>query len=241
VNNSRSVGRIDSVSLAGIAIFGALAVVLTTVSQYLGLNFPLLPYLQFDLGEIAIFLAFFIFGPVPAIVASFIEFGTLLAIGENTPIGPPIKLVSILSSLLGIWAGTFLVSRMRRPTLGKAAVLGTFLGILARIGAATVANYYLIVFLSSFFPYYALSAILAYYGHYLQSAGLTINASNGLELILGVTAVFNALQLLFAAGVSFAIVRLPQIRNIRASGRSLWISRYIQKKEPIRLSQSASP
>jgi len=223
MDSSRGAGRIDSVSLAGIAIFGALAVVLTTVSQYLGLNFPLLPYLQFDLGEIAIFLAFFIFGPIPAVVASFIEFGTLLAIGENTPIGPPLKLASILSSLLGIWAGTFLISRLRKPTLGKAAELGTFLGILARMGAMTVANYYLIVFLSSYFS--------AYYGHSLQPLGFTVNASNGLEVILGVTAVFNALQLLFAAGVSFAIVRLPQVRNTRAAGRGPWISSYIKKKK----------
>lgn len=241
VDSSTRIGRLDSVSLAGIAIFGALAVVLTTVSQSLGLNFPLLPYLQFDLGEIAIFMAFFIFGPVPAVVASFIEFGTLLAIGENTPIGPPLKLASILSSLLGIWVGTLLVSRMKKPTLSKAAGLGIFLGILARMGVMTVANYYLIVFLSAYFSYYSLTAILSYYGHYLQSAGFPVSASNGLEIILGVTAIFNALQLLFAAGVSFAIIRLPQIRSTRAAGRGLWISRYLQKKESVRLSQSASP
>lgn len=231
MENSRGIGRLDSVSLAGIAIFGALAVVLTTISQSLGLNFPLLPYLQFDLGEIAIFLAFFIFGPIPAVVASFIEFGTLLAIGENTPIGPPLKLASILSSLLGIWVGTYLVSRMRKPTLEKASGLGTFLGILARMGVMTLANYYLIVFLSSYFTYYSLSAIISYYGHYLVSAGFTVNASNGLEIILGVTAIFNALQLLFSAGVAFLIIRLPQIRSTRAAGRGLWINRYIQKKQ----------
>ena len=221
-------GRIDSFSLAGMAIFGALAVVLTTISQSLGLNFPLLPYLQFDLGEIAIFLAFFIFGPIPAIVASFVEFGTLLAIGENTPIGPPLKLISILSSLLGIWVGTVLISRARSPSVGRATGLGTFLGILARMGAMTVANYYLIVFLSTYFTYYSLSAILAYYGHYLSGFG--INSSNGLEIILGVTAAFNALQMLFACGVSAIIVRLPQVRNIRAAGRGLWISSYLQTK-----------
>ena len=219
-------GRLDSVSIAGIAIFGALSVVLTTVSQYLGLNFPLLPYLQFDLGEIAIFLAFFIFGPVPALVSSFIEFGTLMAIGENTPIGPPLKLASILSSLLGIWVGTWIVARLRKPNLEKAAGLGTVLGVLARVGAMTAANYYLIVFLSSIFSYYSLGAIVQYYGHYFQSAGIDINASNGMELILAVTAAFNALQLLFACGVSFAIVRLPQLKNLRVAGRSLWIVSY---------------
>ncbi len=225
-------GRIDSVSLAGMAIFGALAVVLTTVSQSLGLNFPLLPYLQFDLGEIAIFLAFFIFGPVPAIVASFVEFGTLMVVGENVPIGPPLKLISVLSSLLGIWVGTVLASRVKNPTVGRATGVGTFVGILARIGATTVANFYLIVVLSSYFTYYSLSAILDYYGHYLSAFG--INSSNGLEIILGVTAIFNALQLLFACGVSVIIIRLPQIRMVRAAGRGLWISSYIQRKTELK-------
>ncbi|HME18495.1 MAG TPA: hypothetical protein VKF15_02020, partial [Nitrososphaerales archaeon] len=58
-------GRLDSVSVAGIAIFSALATLLAALSQSLGLNFPVVPYLQFDLGEVAIIMAFFIFGPVP--------------------------------------------------------------------------------------------------------------------------------------------------------------------------------
>src|ERR1022692_3347673 len=123
-------GRFDSVSLAGIAVFGALAVVLTVVSQAFGLNFPLIPYLQFDLGEIAILLAFFIFGPVPGVIAAFIEFFTLMVLGVNAPIGPILKLVSILASLAGIWAGMALVSRSRSPSLGKAVALGTFLAII---------------------------------------------------------------------------------------------------------------
>src|SRR5579872_771043 len=94
---------LDSVSIGGVAVFGALAVVLTTVSHALGLNFPLIPYLQFDLGEIAILLAFFIFGPVPSLVAAFIEFLTLMVLGQNAPIGPLLKLLSILASLGGMW------------------------------------------------------------------------------------------------------------------------------------------
>src|SRR5579864_6658594 len=98
-------GKLDSVSLGGIAVFGALAVVLTTLSHALGLNFPLIPYLQFDFGEIAILLAFFIFGPVPGLVAAFIEFVTLMVLGQAAPIGPILKLVSMLASLAGIWFG----------------------------------------------------------------------------------------------------------------------------------------
>jgi riboflavin transporter FmnP len=224
-------GRFDSVSIAGVAIFGALSVVLTTLSVSLGMNFPLLPYLQFDLGEIAILLAFFIFGPIPAIISAFVQFGTLLAIGENTPIGPPLKLVAILSSLLGVWAGTALVSRMGKPGLNKAAALGTALGVVTRIVGTTIANYYLIVFLSVYFSGYSLAAIIGYVATFFKAAGITITMTNGLALILGFTAIFNALQLLFVLVVSYLIIRLPQMRSTKAAGRRLWIVSYIQRKE----------
>src|ERR1700719_4641586 len=95
---------LDSRSLAGVAVFGALSVVLTLISQALGLNFPIIPYLQFDLGEVAILLAFFIFGPVPALIAALIEFATLLVLGVNAAFfDPELKLIAVLSSLLGVW------------------------------------------------------------------------------------------------------------------------------------------
>ena len=224
-------GRFDSVSIAGVAIFGALSVVLTTLSQALGLNFPIVPYLQFDLGEIAIFLAFFIFGPLPAVISAFVEFGTLMVIGENTPIGPPLKLVAILSSLVGVWAGTAIVARLGKPGLNKAAALGAAIGVVARIVASTIANYYLIVFLSVYFSGYSLAAIVGYVSSYFKAAGITLTMANGLTLILGFTAIFNALQLLFVLVVSYLIVRLPQMRSTKAAGRRLWIVSYIHGKE----------
>jgi riboflavin transporter FmnP len=223
-------GRFDSVSIAGVAIFGALSVVLTTISVSLGMNFPLLPYLQFDLGEIAIFLAFFIFGPVPAIVSAFVEFGTLMALGVNAPVGPVLKLVSILSSLVGVWAGTALVSRMRKPGLNKAAAVGTVFGIATRVIGTTIANYELIVFFSKYFTGYSLTDILDYVTGFFKTAGISITAANGLTLILGFTAVFNVLQLAFVMIVSYLIVRLPQMRSTKAAGRRLWIVSYIERK-----------
>ena len=130
------------------AVFGALAVVLTTISQALGLNFPFVPYLQFDLGEIAILLAFFIFGPVPALVAAFIEFATLMAIGENVAyFGPELKLIAILSSLLGVWIGLVVVrgcgARASARPSGWVEPLGT--GHPRR--AMTLPNYLIIIYL----------------------------------------------------------------------------------------------
>jgi riboflavin transporter FmnP len=231
VTEYKHLGKFDSVSIAGVAIFGALSVVLTTLSVSLGMNFPLLPYLQFDLGEIAIFLAFFIFGPIPAFVSAFVEFGTLMALGVNAPVGPVLKLVSILSSLVGVWAGTALVSHMGKPGLNKAAALGTGFGITTRVIGTTIANYELIVFFSRYFTGYSLAAILGYVSGFFKTAGITITTANGLTLILGFTAVFNVLQLLFVLVISYLIVRLPQMRSTKAAGRRLWIVSYIHGKD----------
>ncbi len=221
----RRFGRFDSVSLGGIAVFGALAVVLTTVSQALGLNFPLIPYLQFDLGEIAILLAFFIFGPLPGLVSAFIEFLTLNFIGQNAPIGPVLKLLSMLASLGGIWVGMAVVSRARSPSFAKAAVLGATLGAVSRMLFLTVANYYLIVF---FGGEYALNGLIPYLSGAFKLVGVELTSANGLSLILLFTAVFNALQLLFATGVAYFLIGLPQVQATRAAGRTLWVVSYLR-------------
>jgi riboflavin transporter len=227
VQTVRSSRRFDTVALGGTAVFGALAVVLTTLSHGLGLNFPLIPYLQFDFGEIAILLAFFIFGPVPGLVAAFIEFLTLMALGQAAPIGPILKLISILASLGGIWLGMSAVSRSRSPGLAKAAVVGTALGVISRMVFLTVANYYLIVY---FGGTYALSGLVPYLAGAFKLVGVELTSANGLALILTFTAIFNALQLLFVAGVSYFLVDLPQVQATRAAGRTLWVTSYLRSR-----------
>jgi len=217
---------LDSRSLAGVAVFGALAVVLTSISQALGLNFPVIPYLQFDLGEIAILLAFFIFGPIPALAAAFIEFATLMAIGVNVAFfGPELKLIAILSSLLGLWIGLVVVRRLKRPTVGKAIGLGAGLGMAIRAIAMTLPNYLIIIYL------YGLSGIIGYVSGGFKAVGISLSDSNARLLILAMTGVFNALQFAFVSVVSYGIVSLPQVQNTRAAGRRLWILTYLQSKD----------
>jgi riboflavin transporter FmnP len=218
--------RLDSVSIAGIAIFGALAVVLTTISQGLGLNFPLVPYLQFDLGEIAILLAFFIFGPIPALVSSFIEFATLMAIGQNVAFfGPEFKLIAILSSLLGIWLGISAVSRMGRKSVTRATGLGGSLGMIIRAAAMTVPNYLLIVS-----PLFGIQNAVYTVEAPFKALGVTITDANVLVFVLTLTAIFNALQLAFVTAVTYFVMRLPQIQSIRIAGKSPWIMSYLQSR-----------
>jgi riboflavin transporter FmnP len=223
VTTYRRTGRFDSVSIAGIAIFGALSVVLTTISQALGLNFPLVPYLQFDLGEIAILLAFFIFGPVPALVSSFIEFATLMAIGQNVAsYGPELKIIAILASLLGVWAGTVVISHMAKKSVGRSIILGGVLGMALRAAIMTIPNYILIVFL------YTVPAIVDFVSTAFKTVGITLTDANALLLVLLMTAIFNALQFGFVSAVTYFVLRLPHVQATRVAGKSLWIISYLK-------------
>ena len=134
-------GRLDTVSVAGIAVFSSLALVFGALSQGLGLNFPLIPYLQFDFGEVAIVLAFFIFGPVPATAASFAEFAGLMVFGQQVPIGPLLKLFALLSTVLGLWAGMKLASRVGTPGVSRLVGAGALGAAISRALVLTVPNF----------------------------------------------------------------------------------------------------
>lgn len=211
--------------IVGGAVFGALAVILTTISQALVLSFPLVPYLQFDLGEIAIILAFFIFGPAPAMTASVVEFLTLMAIGQNAPVGPVLKLVAIVSSLAGIWLGMAIASRRSHPSLGKAAGLGTSFGLVTRAIMMTFANYVAIILV------YTVKGIVGFVAASFLLIGVTVTEGNALALVLGFTAVFNVVQLIFVASVSYFLLRLPQVKNAGALGKPFWVTSYIRSHD----------
>jgi len=209
----------DRVALAGAAIFGAASAVLAYLSLSLGLNFPLIPYLQFDLGEVAILLAFFIFGPIPALEASVVEFLALMLAGVNAPWGPILKVCATTSTVVGMWAGVKAASYLRRTSVGSLVGFGTVTGAAVRAVALTFPNYYLIVFL------YTVPAIVSYVSAPFASVGVSITDSNLLLWVLAFTAVFNVIQLTFVSLISYAVLRLRRISQLSAGGRSPWFVR----------------
>lgn len=216
--------KLSTLSLAGVAVFGALSAILTILSQFLGLNFPLVPYLQFDFGEVAIVLSLFIFGPVPALVSSSVEFVTLLAIGQNAPVGPLLKLFSMISSIAGIWLGANLASSIRRANMRNVFGLGTAFGAIVRAAVMTLPNYYILVLFNTLFHI----QIVDYFSSAFKLVGITITGANALVLVLGFTALFNVLQLLFVMGISFAVLKVPQVNGLKIAGRGLWLTAITQ-------------
>jgi len=200
------------------AVFGALATLLAALSQSLGLNFPVVPYLQFDLGEVAIIMAFFLFGPLPAAVSSFVEFGALMLFGQNAPVGPVLKLAALLSTVGGMWLGVKLASRLSWTKVGRVVTASVMVGVVIRVAVMTVANYYLVTF------FYGLSVTVSYY-HLSQAFALVslgLSDANALLLILAFTAVFNALQLGFVVALSYTVLRFPPMSNLKIGGRVPW-------------------
>jgi riboflavin transporter FmnP len=213
-----STGRLDTTAVAGSAVFSALAVVLSAASQALGLNFPLIPYLQFDVGEVAIILAFFIFGPVPALVSSFVEFAGLLVYGQNLPVGPPLKLFALASTVAGLWLGTRVAARRDGISLLKLTGWTAVMGSVVRAAVMTVPNLYLILY------FYGFAAIEGYLRAPFSALGIGLSDSNALVLILAFTALFNVIQLLLVMAASSFVLRVPAVSQIKIGGRTPWFA-----------------
>lgn len=211
-------GRLDTTAIAGSAVFSALAIVLSAASQAMGLNFPLIPYLQFDLGEVAIILAFFIFGPAPALVSSFVEFAGLMVYGQNLPVGPPLKLIALVSTVAGLWLGARIASRREGTGLLGLAGWTTAVGSATRAVAMTVPNLYLILY------FYGFTAIVEFLKAPFSAVGVALTNSDALVVILAFTAIFNVIQLAAVMAISSFVLRFPAISQIKVGGRLPWFT-----------------
>ncbi len=219
-------GRLDTTAVAGMAVFASLALVLAAVSQALGLNFPLVPYLQFDVGEVAILLAFFIFGPVPALAASTVEFAGLMVFGQQIPIGPLLKLFSLFSTVFGLWVGAAIASRAGWSGLGRLVGSSSGFGLAFRAAIMTIPNYYVLVFLGELGYAESVAKIP------FSWLGITLTNSNALAVILAFTAVFNVLQLLFVMAVTYSILRVPSVSQLRVGGKTPWFAQLTRRGAP---------
>jgi riboflavin transporter FmnP len=233
VKESSARGRLDTASVAGIAVFSSLALILVGASQTLGLNFPLIPYLQFDAGEVAIILAFFIFGPLPALVSSFVEFAGLMVFGQQIPIGPLLKLFALASTVTGMWAGARVGSGAGGSGLARLVGSSALLGATVRAAVMTAPNFYLIVFL------YGLTGIEGFLKGPFLLLGIGLTDTNALAIILAFTAIFNVLQLFFVTVISYFVLRVPAVSRINVGGRVPWFAQILRGRktpsaEPIR-------
>ncbi len=211
--------------LAGSATFGALASLITLAAPpALQPPFPILFYLKFDVSEVVDLSSFMIFGPTAGLLTALIHvtiLGTVAGGAGSGPFfGPSLKFLGVLSTYLGL----LLASRIGKQSLLRTSLIMTSLAIITRVSVMTVANYFYIVFLAQtiFGINYAYFAQLV-----LSDAGINLTGSGLIIYILGLTAIYNAVHVVFSVLVSILLVntlmkRAPNLLQSRA-----WITRVL--------------
>lgn len=198
------------------AIFGALSAILTFVPA---LRFPLLPYLRFELAELPVMIATFLYGPVPGIISSFSYWIILNFIGEFQPFGPAMKFLSVLGMIAGLWMGVWLMKKLGAKlslvyTLGLCFVLAAAF----RIVLMSISNYILLLILMpDFFDFASVSL----------GAALGLKFSSSTEAIIMImvfTAIFNLIHTLISCLPAYSILKVVSLRKNVMKTRKPWVS-----------------
>ena len=216
-----------SVSLTGAAVMGALAAVTTVmIPARIEPSFPLLPFLKFDPAELFSVLAFLIFGPIPAIITATVHWLFLTATGVDTPLGPAVKFVSVLSTLFGLWLGSLAYRRSGIKQYRNSVILFFMLtfAIVTRVLMLLVVNYFVFTYIGPVIfgiDYLGFSQVTLQGTLHMQFAG----PSQVLTAMLLFTSIFNGLHAIFSIAVPFAIMTPLSSMVPQLSSGHPWISR----------------
>lgn len=176
------------------AFFGALAAVMAVAP--LSFPFPLVPYLKFDLAEIPTMISFILLGPLPGILTSLVYWVMLNFFGSFAPIGPFLKFLAVLSTIVGAWIGTTICRKMKSRLLTYVVAI-LVLSTVVRVVVLTLANYFVIWILMPAFLSYATFAVSLV-------TGIKLSPNfGGLLVVLLLTAVFNVLHVFLTVIPSF--------------------------------------
>lgn len=203
-----------TVQVSLIGIFGAIvALISLTLSNYF--SFYPLTYLKFDPAEIIVILSLLLFGPYVAIGIAFIHF-ILLNIPTPYPIiGPGMKFLAIISTMVGIYLGLTLFKFKKTLYM---IIFALILALVIRNIVMTIANYALFITIFAGFLPFAESMIT-------QAIGLP----GSLFLILVFTAIYNSIHVLIAVLPAYYIAKLPQIIKLTNKITIPWILAKIKR------------
>ncbi|MEM0313364.1 MAG: hypothetical protein QW056_05615 [Candidatus Bathyarchaeia archaeon] len=126
------------------AVFAALTIVLNPAISGIGIPAPYAPFLIYELWEIPIVIAAFIYGLKFGISIALLNTMALLALFPGAlPTGPFYNLAAVLSMLLGIFIVKKICTSSRsRDSFGVGGTaLYTIFGMTSRVAIMTVINY----------------------------------------------------------------------------------------------------
>lgn len=207
--------KFNSKEIAAIAMFGALAGIVTLVTDLPIFRFPILPFLRFDLAEIVDFLSFLLLGPIAAMFTVLVHFIVIsLLPGAQVPIASQaMKAASILSTIFGF----MIIVKF------KSIKFALFTSIISRVLIMSVANY---LFFLVFFPYTfgpALSLIA-------KTTGIVVQGFLAqLFLLLLILGIFNAIHAIITTFIPVFILRYnPQLVKIASFIKPVWFIKYVR-------------
>ena len=133
-----------SIWISGTALMASLAVVLDYALKYSGLKiqFPWMPMLKFDFTEIPIIMAYFLYGVSSAVITSCIVFVGMLMRSSDL-IGAIMKIAAELSTIFGLIVSLWLINKINKIS-SFPFILNIFMGVIFRIIATTITNFYVL-------------------------------------------------------------------------------------------------
>jgi len=212
--------------LAGSATFGALAALITLAAPpALQPPFPILFYLKFDVAEVVDMSSFMIFGPTAGLLTAGIHAVILGAVaggaGSGPFFGPSLKFIGVVTTYVGLLVAT----RFGKHSLRGTGFNLTMWGLVARVSLTTVANYfYIILFAQLVFGINYVS----FAQFVLSQAGINVAGVGLIEYILGLTAIYNAIHVVFSVLVSLLLVNLLLTRAPNLLQNGAWITRLLK-------------
>jgi riboflavin transporter FmnP len=111
---------------------------LTSVLNLIRIPVPFLPFFSYQFGDIAIVVAFLLFGPKQGVSVAFLNMFVSMSIeyGPGSFVGPPYYFISVIAMLAGVYASKKIVSSQSLPLatflITKPFLLATILAILTR-------------------------------------------------------------------------------------------------------------
>lgn len=208
-----------SVEVIGASIFAAFAVIITVIR--LEIPFPILPYLKFDFAEIPVTVCFLIFGPLAGVSATLV-YGVVLSLRTPYIIGPVMKVLAVLSMMLGFYIGGLLCKRLK-PS-GKYMAIGVIVatGLVFRVLIMSFLNLLLLLVIAPGYVNFVASLfekIGIYYSSMVEVVLLT----------LLLTGLFNAVHVLLSILPSLGIASTAISRISDLQGKT-WLEKISEHK-----------
>jgi len=211
--------------LAGSAVFGALAALITLAAPpALQPPFPILFYLKFDVAEVVDFSSFMIFGPTAGLLTAGIHAVILGTVGGSAgfgPFGASLKFFGVLTSYLGLW----LASKLGKSRIVGTGIKMTLTSLATRVSLMTVVNYLYIIALSQ--VVFGMD-YLGYPQYLLSLVGINVSGATLIGYVLGLTAAYNAVHVIFSTVVSLALVNTLLTRAPSLLQTGAWITRLLK-------------